>query len=267
MNEVDIQCMSEAQRLDFINEGADSHIFSNKVFRSAAFAVMDKPIDTDELNAAIMGAGIVGFLEGMSRRNKRIVKRTFAFAQLKSIIAYPDKAMKQERFQYFRNVMTALGWGSLYGGSLYHHTSATSLKLANILMDVLGVALSSAVGGTAGALKQVATHTVESLKKEPEAIKLFNRNVKELGGESFGMASCKQDEDAEVSMVLGMLDYSSSEKNTDVLFGEWHTSSFNLLKGYALLSIHEEDYKAKYEAAVEVFLEKIQDQLFMEYAS
>jgi hypothetical protein len=175
--------------------------------------------------------------------------------------------MKEERFQHFRNVMAALGWGSLYSGSLYHHTSATSLKLANILMDVLGVALSNAVGGTAGALKQVATRTVESLKKEPEAIKLFNRNVKELGGESFGMASCKQDADAEVSMVLGMLDYSSSENNTDVLFGEWHTSNFDLLKGYALLSIHEEDYKAKYEAAVEAFLGKIQDQLFMEYAS
>lgn len=267
MNEVDIEGMSEAQRLDFINEGADSTIFSNRAFRSAAFAATAKPVDTDELNAAIMGAGVVGFVEGMSRRNKRIVKRTFAFAQLKSIIAYPDKTMKDERFQHFKNVMAALGWGSLYGGSLYHHESAMSLKLSNVLMNVLSVALSSAVGGTAGALKQVATQTVVSLRKEPEAIKLFNRNVKEFGGESFGMASCKQDQDAEVAMVLGMLDYSSSQKDTDVLFGEWNTSGFNLLKGYALMSIHEEDYKAKYEAAVEAFLDKVQEELFMEYAA
>ena len=40
------------------------------------------PFDRDEMNAAIMGSGVVGFLDGMSRRNKRIVKNTYAYADI-----------------------------------------------------------------------------------------------------------------------------------------------------------------------------------------
>ena len=34
---------------------------------SGAFGALQLPIDRDELNAAIMGSGIVGFLEGMTQ--------------------------------------------------------------------------------------------------------------------------------------------------------------------------------------------------------
>ena len=66
------------------------------------------PIDRNELNAAIMGDAIVGFLDGMSRRNKSIVKNTYAYAAITSKILHPGEKEKVIRYEVFKKLMFSM---------------------------------------------------------------------------------------------------------------------------------------------------------------
>ena len=222
------------------------------------------PIDRDELNAAVMGSAVVGFLEGMSRRNKRIVKNTYAYADIASRFLYPGKTEKVARYECFKKLMFAMGWTEYHGAFTEYKSSTAKLTMDNVALDIVHSAVGGLAGSAANALKVVADKTVEALKKQPEAVKLLEHHSAEANGAGFGVSVCKQDDDAEVTMVVGTLRYDSSAGNTKILFVEWDSSEVQIYQGKAQFSIHEEDLKR--EAECIKYLDDLREVIFMEFS-
>ncbi|TVT82565.1 hypothetical protein [Pseudomonas sp. H3(2019)] len=212
--------------------------------RAAMVSLASAPVDTDELNAAIMGAGVVGFLDGMSKRNKRIVKNTFMYADIKALMKYPAESQKEERYKLFMQTMRNLGWMVSRDNYIRHVSSEMRLTMANIAAQIIGTVVSGAIGGTpiGAALTAMTGSTLEALKKEPEALKLFEKNAKKPEGGSFALASCTQDADGEILMAVGAIQYQARQQSTSVLFGEWYSSDVSIYKGMSSMMMDEEDY-------------------------
>ncbi|MEJ5060161.1 MULTISPECIES: hypothetical protein [unclassified Pseudomonas] len=227
-------------------------------------AAVQLPIDRDELNAAIMGDGIVGFLEGMSRRNKRIVKNTYAYASISAKILYPGKTQKVARYETFKKLMFALGWTEYHGAFTQYKSSSAKLTMDNVALDIVHSVAGGVAGSAANALKVVADKTIEALKKQPDAVKLFEKHATDANGINFGVSVCKQDEEAEVSMVVGTVSCNSSVQHNRVLFVEWNSSDFEIYQGKAYFTIHEEDLRK--EAETIKFLDDLREALFYEYS-
>lgn len=232
--------------------------------QSRLASAVQLPIDRDELNAAIMGAGIVGFLEGMTRRNKRIVKNSYAYATITSKILFPNKADKVARYECFKKLMFAMGWTEHFGALNQLKVDTANLTMDNVALDIVYSAIGSAAGTAGAAMKVVAEKTIEALKKQPEAIKLFERYALEGNGANFGVSVCKQDSDGDVAMVVGTVRYDTSANNTKVLFVEWSSSDVEMYQGKAHFTIHEEDLRK--EAECIKFLDNLREAIFMEFS-
>lgn len=226
--------------------------------------VVQLPIDRDELNAAIMGSGIVGFLEGMSRRNKRIVKNTYAYADIASKLLFPGKTEKVDRYECFKKLMFATGWTEYHSAFTQYKSSTSKLMMDNVALDIVYSVAGGVTGPAGSALKVVAEKTIDALKKQPDAVKLFERHAIEASGANFGVSVCKQDEDAEVTMAVGTVRYDSSANNTKVIFVEWSSSDVEMYQGKALFTIHEEDLRK--EAECIKYLNDLRETVFMEFS-
>lgn len=222
------------------------------------------PIDRNELNAAIMGDAIVGFLDGMTRRNKGIVKKTYAYAAITSKILYPGEHEKVTRYEVFLKLMFAMGWTDYSSAMTEYKSTSAKLTMDNVALDIVHSALGGLAGTAANAMKVVADKTIEALKKQPEAVKLFEHHATDGKGINFGVSVCKQDKDEEVTMVVGTVSCLTSAQTTRVLFVEWNSSDLEMYQGKAHFTIHEEDLKQ--EAKIDKFLDNLREIIFMEFS-
>jgi hypothetical protein len=261
MNEIEAsayfyQCLEQCR--------AKLKLIGPKVLARSAAPTAQLPIDRDELNAAIMGSGIVGFLEGMTRRNKRIVKNTYAYADIASRLLFLGKTEKIARYECFKKLMFAMGWTEYHSAFIQYKSTAVKLTMDNVALDIV-CSVAGGVAGPAGeALKVVAEKTIEALKKRPDAVKLFEHHAMESTGANFGISVCKQDDEAEVTLAVGTVRYESSLNNTKVIFIEWNSSDVQIYQGKALFSIHEEDLRK--EAECIKYLDDLRDTVFMEFS-
>ncbi|MHC8289184.1 hypothetical protein ACYZUD_20705 [Pseudomonas sp. XS1P51] len=245
MTEVINQKISAAERVALIEE-CNKLIVQQPVPRS--FSVSSNaqlPIDKDELNAAIMGTGIAGFDKSMSPRSKRIVKNTYMYADLVALLKYPDAKQKEQRYNEFMRLMKLSGW--FVFSSPYNKYRSTSQKLTmdNVALGILHTAVTAAVSKGAAAVKvlsSVADATMDALKNEPEALKLFERNSKKAEGGNFCMSSALQGVDGDITMAIAAVQYVAKAQPTKVLFVEWTSSSVEIYNSAASMNMDEEDY-------------------------
>lgn len=261
MNEFELnayfdQCLEQCQ--------AKLKLLGPKIRSRSASSAMELPIDRDELNAAIMGSGIVGFLEGMTRRNKRIVKNTYAYADIASKLLFPGKEEKVARYECFKKLMFAMGWTEYHSAFTHYKSSTSKLTMDNVALDIVHSAIGGVAGPAGSALKIVAGKTIEALKKQPDAVKLFERHAIDASGANFGISVCKQDDDAEVTMAVGTVRYDTSANNTKIIFVEWNSSDVEIYRGKALFTIHEEDLRKEAESIK--FLDALREAIFMEFS-
>lgn len=239
------QKMSAAERIASIEECNKLIAQQSLSRRFAGFTSARLPIDKDELNAAIMGTGIAGFDKSMSRRSKRIVKNTYMYADIVALAKFPAPDQKEQRYNEFMKLMKLAGWFVL--SSPYNKYKATSQKLTmdNIALGILHTAVTAAVGQGAAALtvlSTVADATMDALKKEPEALKLFEDNAKKADGGNFCMSTALEGAEGDITLAIAAVQYSAHAQPTKVLFVEWSTSSVQVYNGAATMHMDEEDY-------------------------
>ncbi|WP_367255672.1 hypothetical protein [Pseudomonas sp. stari2] len=245
MNEFTKQVVAAEQRVALIQECND-FIAARPVPRAMKFSAgATLPVDKDELNAAIMGTGIAGFDESMSKRSKRIVKNTYMYADLVSLLKYPSASQKEQRYNEFMRLMKLSGWFAF--SQPYNRYKATSTKLTmdNIALSIINTALTAAVGQGAAVLKvlkDVADTTMDALKDVPQALTVFERNTKKAEGGNFCMSSALEDKDGTITMAIAAVQYMAAAQPTKVLFVEWTASSVDIYNGSAIMTMDEEDY-------------------------
>ncbi|MCF5701667.1 hypothetical protein [Pseudomonas syringae] len=269
MNDVSNQVMSAAQRVALVKENNEFLVSQPLPIspRSAA-SISTLPLDKDELNAAIMGSGIAGFDASMSKRSKRIVKNTYMYADITSLLRFPAADQKEQRFQEFMKLLKLAGWFAFSQPYNRYQATSQSLKMDNVALSIIHTAVGAAVNkGQAGlkVLSTVADSTMEALKDEPEALALFENNSKKANGGNLCMTSSLEDADGDITMAVAAVHYTTKAQPTKVLFVEWVSSSVDIYNGAATMSISEEDYKDVEPLIVDALAKQRQKALSLEF--
>jgi hypothetical protein len=264
------QKMSAVERIAFIEESSKLMLGAVPRARSASISISSNaqlPIDKDELNAAIMGTGIVGFDPSMTKRSKRIVKNTYMYADLKALLAFPGENQKEQRYNSFTTSMRAMGWTFFSSPFSRYTSSSKTLTMDNVALDLIHTVVAGAVGGVAGKalLGKAADAALKALKTEPEALKLFEDNAKKASGGNFAMTTCKQDDDGDITMAAAAIQYSCAARPTKVLFWEWATSEVEIWNGASVMTMDEEDYLLVEDLVVKTLSEMRQKALTIEF--
>lgn len=244
MTEVINKEMPAAERIALIEE-CNKLIGSKPTPRAFSSAGAELPIDKDELNAVIMGSGIAGFDASMSKRSKRIVKNTYMYADLVSLLKFPDKREKEQRYDEFVKLMKLSGWFVFSAPYNKYQTSSQKLTMDNLALGILHTAVTAAVSQGQAALKvlsTVADSTMAALKDEPEALKLFENNSKKAEGGNFCMSTALEGADGDITMAIAAVQYFAAAQPTKVLFVEWSTSSVEIYNSSAHMHMDQEDY-------------------------
>lgn len=269
MNEVSNPVMSAAQRVALIKENNEFLVSQPlPISPRAAASISTLPLDKDELNAAIMGSGIAGFDASMSKRSKRIVKNTYMYADITSLLRFPAEHQKEQRFQEFMKLLKLAGWFAFSQPYNRYQATSQSLKMDNVALSIIHTAVGAAVNKGQKALQvlsTVADSTMDALKNEPEALALFENNSKKANGGNLCMTSSLEDADGDITMAVAAVHYTTKAQPTKVLFVEWVSSSVDIYNGAATLSISEEDYKDVEPLIVDALAKQRQKALSLEF--
>ncbi|ATE79886.1 MULTISPECIES: hypothetical protein [Pseudomonas] len=261
MNKVD--ALTEVEQAELITGLIKCYPASQAKVRIAGFSARSGAslIDLDNIRAVVDGPNVVGMLEGMTRRNKKVALNTYRFAEIMASNRYPGKNQMEERFQFLLQVLTSLKWTKIVQVSKEYEKKTQSLTMENVVVDIVGGIVKGAVGGIG--IPSLVSDTLGSLKQDEKALNLFNRSVEKDKGRRFGMASCVQDNEGYVNMAVAAVNYSKEPGNDGgVLFFEWKSSEVNIYQDTAHMVIHEGDYPAKREEEVNTYLDKLDERAF-----
>ncbi|MGF6088389.1 hypothetical protein [Pseudomonas sp. 18173] len=259
--------MNEAQCLEFIEESLKEVLPAIQQQGAGARVrrAADLPIDRDKLNAAILNSTMISFPEGVSRRNKTIVKRTFLFADLTAQIRFPREQDQNKRWEHMLKGMKAMGWSMFGNPTINYQESSSGLLMSNLVLDIAKSMIGGVAGGLGPVLKLGVEKAIEGLQANKEALKVYERNGKKGDGANFGLASCAQDSDGEVSLVLSAISYYTVSGNTKIAFFDKTTSTGELFQSKGVFSIHADDYTQNKEDAANRFYEAVDKSLEMDF--
>ncbi|MHC8301959.1 hypothetical protein [Pseudomonas sp. ZS1P83] len=261
MNQVD--SVDDAEQAALITGLIQRYPASRAKLRIAGFSAKSGSslIDLDDIQAVVDGPNVVGLMDGMSRRNKKVALNTYRFAELMATNEYPEKNQMEERFQFLIKVLATLKWTKIVQVSKEYEKTTQSLTMENVVIDIVGGIVKGVAGGIG--IPSLVSDTLGSLKQDEKALNLFNRSVEKNKGRRFGMASCVQDKEGYVNMAVAAVNYSAEPGNDGgVLFFEWKSSAVSVYQDTAYMVIHEEDYPAKREEAVNTYLDELDERAF-----
>lgn len=262
--------MNEAESLAFIQTCCNETIpvlegikSISPVSRTLSFSLPDK----EALNKAVLNSTMIAFPEGMKRRHKTIIKRTFLFADISAQVKYPKKQDAALRLAYMQRGLNAMGWAHFGKPEINEGAVSSGVTMANLVVDIAKAALGGIGVGTVGqVLKTGADAAIKGLEGKPEALKIYEKNGNKSDGSNFGVMSAAESADDDIYLTVGAISYGLQSGNTHIAFFDKTSSSFNLVQGHGVFTMYaDEDYTAKKEAECNRFYEAIDAALEMEY--
>jgi hypothetical protein len=196
---------------------------------------------------------------GLSTDNSDALKYSHLFSSLAASAQYFPTTEGQQWFQTYLQTMQSCGWLPIKFSYTKEVASSQSLSVKNLLVKAVQAGLGYATGGATAiaALVGVAGDAVDTLAKNPEATKLYERTNADKEGTALSMAVCTQHDNGEVVLSVGCLQSSESPPgNTNVLVFEWNSSHSDTYTGSAALSFHRGLYDQIKETVVERVGEK-----------
>ena len=193
----------------------------------------------DDCNAAVVNNSVISFAEGLSALNREYIRKSYLLAS-----SYVSDVLKVQRgteawYDEFIKVMVSLGW--LPVRSRFERVSRAgkglTVQLAALNMIAAMLASTSLSGPLVSALPKLAADALEALKQRPACFDLFKRNTTVQEGGDFGLASCAENDD-ELMMVLVTYSTHGVDKHLGVPFLEWDSSSFEAFSGQTCLVLN-----------------------------
>ncbi|OCT34009.1 hypothetical protein [Pseudomonas putida] len=145
----------------------------------------------DETNAAVIGAGVVSFLPGLSLAQKNKVKLALALAERATQTA-SDEGLVQDWYAYYRNQLKFMGWDAVSAEQV-HWPDAERAKQVD---KVLGL-----IAKTAG--ERFASNvevSLQRLRNNPQTLATLEKHARERG--HFQLLPCAPAGQHRVDMVL-----------------------------------------------------------------
>jgi hypothetical protein len=190
--------------------------------------------------AAVIGNSLVGFGSGLSPQERDDVRNTYQLAMLVANKLFDKNTQSEQWFAKLVSVLVDTGWLTLATKYGQRADSSQSLKVANVLVDIIKQAVGAAVAGSpvGAALTALAGETLDKLPKTGDAFNLFERNAKTDRGAMVGVASCAKAPQGEVLLAIGVTDVSTTNGGYDVLFIDWKSDEAHQYNASVVLTVN-----------------------------
>lgn len=222
-----------------------------------AFSVSEESSPTKELDAVVLANTLVGYGENISLENMAIIENLIKFSKLEASYEVPGDNPRAW-YLAFLKCMDEAGCFVADAGYTAYQKSTRQLTMDNIVVDIVKAGMDAAKDAIPGAsvLSAIAGTTLDSVKKEPEAINLFNREVTGSKGVRLAVMPCDQLANGIIMTSLASIDSTGGNKETTPLFFNWKTSGRDIFRGssyitfnplrYAELKDELEEYLGQY---------------------
>jgi hypothetical protein len=226
-----------------INKRQLSQPAVGRVKRQAVTAVMSNP--TKELDAVVLADTLVGYGANISLENMAIIENLIKFAKLEASYEVPSGHPK-DWYLAFLQCMDEAGCLVADSGYTSYQKSAHQLTMDNIVTDIVKAGVDAAKAALPGAavLGAIADSALGALKKEPEAIKLFNSEVIKKKGVRLAVMPCDQLANGIILTSLTSIDCIDDSNKKEPLFFDWKASNVDIFRGNAYMTFNPLRYAA-----------------------
>lgn len=243
------ETMSPAQihaRLAFIGD-LDLGGFTGSVAQAAAPGrgrSLGAPANTPD--ASVVDASIISFVSGMSEQNKEDVRNSYLYASLVATKKFPSQQDGDKWYELFVEVMSKVGW--VFVDRRYDRSESSNLGLSMDqagLQIIASVAASAALPATIGTnLLKACTGALESLKKSEnlKPLSVLQSKANDNDGARFSLGACAEDEDNEVIMAFGSVQYLSPDRKGNFLFISWDRTATSMYSAKARMALNPTVY-------------------------
>jgi len=209
------------------------------VLRMRSFVATDTSSPTKELDAVVLANTLVGYGEKITLENMAIIENLIKFSKLEASYEVPGDD-PQAWYLAFLKCMDEAGCFVADSGYTVYQKSSSQLTMDNIVTDIVKAGMDAAKAAIPGAsiLSAVADSTLNALKKEPEAINLFNREVTGSKGVRLAVMPCDQLANGIIVTSLTSIDSAGGSKETAPVFFNWKTSGLDIFRGSAFITFN-----------------------------
>ncbi|WP_415758095.1 hypothetical protein [Pseudomonas sp. LT1P18] len=213
--------------------------------RMRAFAAADASSPNKELDAVVLANTLVGYGDNITLENMAIIENLIKFSRLEASYEVPGDD-PQAWYLAFLKCMDESGCFVADSGYNAYKKSSLQLTMDNIVTDIVKASMDAAKAAIPGAavLSAVVNTTLDALKKEPQAINLFNREVTGSRGVRLAVMPCDQLANGIIVSSLASIDSVGGSKETSPLFFDWKTSGRDIFRGSSFITFNPVRYAA-----------------------
>jgi len=224
------------------------------VSRARALSVSVEPSPTKELDALVLANALVGYGANMSLENMAIIENVIKFSKLEATYEVPD-GNPEAWYLAFLQCMDEVGCFVVDAGYTAYMKSSFQLTMDNIVTDIIKAGVDAAKAAIPGVsvLGAIADSTLESLKKEPEAINLFNSEVIKSKGVRLAIMPCEQLANGIIVTSLTSIDSVGGSNDGGIIFFDWKTSGREVSQGSSFITFNPLRY-AEHKDNLEEYL-------------
>jgi hypothetical protein len=215
------------------------------VIRMRSFVAADASSPTKELDAVVLANTLVGYGEKITLENMAIIENLIKFSKLEASYEVPGDD-PQAWYLAFLKCMDEAGCFVADSGYTVYQKSSRQLTMDNIVTDIVKAGMDAAKAAIPGAsiLSAFADSTLDALKKEPQAINLFNREVTGSKGVRLAVMPCDQLANGIIVTSLVSIDSVGGSNETAPIFFNWRTSGRDIFRGSAFITFNPIRYAA-----------------------
>lgn len=210
---------------------------------------------TKELDALVLGNSLIGYGDKITLENMAIIENLITMSKMEANYEVPGNKDPKAWYQAFTQCMEDLGCFVSNNG--YSKYSATSLEVTmdNVVVDIVKAAVEAAKAAIPGAsvLSAITGSTLDALKKEKEAINLFNLQAKNTEGVNLTTIPCEQMANGIILIAAVAVDHQGKGRDGGVLFVDWKTSSQDIFHGKSFVTFNPARY-AEFKSDIEEYL-------------
>jgi len=224
---------------DLVKARISRRLSEQPVIRMRSFVATDTSSPTKELDAVVLANTLVGYGEKITLENMAIIENLIKFSKLEASYEVPGDD-PQAWYLAFLKCMDEAGCFVADSGYTVYQKSSRQLTMDNIVTDIVKAGMDAAKAAIPGAsvLGAVASSTLDALKKEPEAINLFNREVIGSKGVRLAVMPCDQLANGIIVTSLASIDCVGISKETTPLFFNWKASDLDIFRGSSFITFN-----------------------------
>ncbi|BCX65920.1 MULTISPECIES: hypothetical protein [Pseudomonas] len=250
------------QRLEFIDSlPALPPIIMPRAF--AAYPDNQPPHDVSNSTASVMPDTINAFLPGVPQQIIDDVNLCKLVMQHAATKKYPEERQLFEWYKEYITGLSNIGW-TFQNKDIQE----TTIRRVGLTMDQVAfeVASSLLTPGAAAVLSKVSNQAVESVKNNPRAIEIFNRDSK-LGTQAkFDIAPVWVDSHGQANMVLNCISLDARESTRGILFWKSTRQSTTIKTGAVRMYLSNHTFSgirakliSKYTDAANKYIDNLPD--------